>query len=335
MAQIAREAKVHVTTVSLALRSHPSIPLVTRDRIQTIARSLGYRPDPVLSSLVAYRQGMKPASKAASIAYLTAGPSREQWRTEPALVEIYRGASQRADQHGYRLEEFWVHEPGITPRRWSQIFLARGIESILIAPWQRGHGHLRMPWERFHCVKIGYPLLLPKVHTVENHHYQSMVTALRRLRRKGYRRIGFYCTTMDNERLNNLYKAAYLIDQERCKRNEKVPILTQSNWNQSLFSKWYQRYRPEVVVCSDQPVFQWLKDMGLSVPEDVGYARLGCPGDESFFSGTNEPTVEVGAVAMDTLITTIHRNERGIPAIAHTILVDCRWVEGETTRSMV
>ena len=46
---------MHVTTVSLALRNHPRLPQDTRERIQKMAERLGYRPDPFLQALVAYR----------------------------------------------------------------------------------------------------------------------------------------------------------------------------------------------------------------------------------------------------------------------------------------
>ncbi|HRE82426.1 MAG TPA: helix-turn-helix domain-containing protein, partial [Opitutaceae bacterium] len=42
-------------TVSLALRNHPKIPEVTRQRLQRLAESLGYRPDPALARIAAHR----------------------------------------------------------------------------------------------------------------------------------------------------------------------------------------------------------------------------------------------------------------------------------------
>ena len=41
LADIADQAGVHVTTVSLALRDHPSIPPATRARIRAVAREFG------------------------------------------------------------------------------------------------------------------------------------------------------------------------------------------------------------------------------------------------------------------------------------------------------
>ena len=55
MKDVALKIGVHTTTVSLALRNSPQLPLATRERIQTVARKMGYRQDPMLTALVAYR----------------------------------------------------------------------------------------------------------------------------------------------------------------------------------------------------------------------------------------------------------------------------------------
>lgn len=40
LADIAKRAEVHVTTVSLALRNHPRLPEKTRSRIQKLAKEM-------------------------------------------------------------------------------------------------------------------------------------------------------------------------------------------------------------------------------------------------------------------------------------------------------
>src|SRR4051812_21699814 len=51
---IAAKAGVAVSTVSYALRNHPSIPPATCRRIQAVGEKLGYRPDPQISALMAH-----------------------------------------------------------------------------------------------------------------------------------------------------------------------------------------------------------------------------------------------------------------------------------------
>ncbi|HZZ57506.1 MAG TPA: LacI family DNA-binding transcriptional regulator, partial [Opitutaceae bacterium] len=46
LADVARKAGVHVTTVSLALRNNRRLPEPTRLRLQALAKRMGYAPDP-------------------------------------------------------------------------------------------------------------------------------------------------------------------------------------------------------------------------------------------------------------------------------------------------
>jgi len=329
--EIALAANVHVTTVSLALRNHPRIPKTTRERIKALAEKMNYRPDSALASLMVYRQSVKPVHEGSPIVYLTGGNTRDQWKQERSLVEIYNGVRSRAEARGYRIEEFWINEPGITLERWNQLLVARGIDAILIAPWIRGRGHLRLEWSRFHCVKIGHSLVYPAAHTVDNNQYQCMQLAMRRLRGKGYRRIGYAIQKMEDERLNHLYKAAYLVEQGRCKPSEIIPPFIPPTWSKNLFVAWFERYRPEVLICPDDDVYQWLKSMNLGIPAEVGCVKLDCATGEPQ-SGIRQPHGEVGTAAVDLLISLIHSHERGLPPNPHLIQVTGQWVDGKTTR---
>ena len=53
--EIAHAAGLHFSTVSLALRNSPLLPLATRKKVKQIAQSLQYQPDPMLAALNAYR----------------------------------------------------------------------------------------------------------------------------------------------------------------------------------------------------------------------------------------------------------------------------------------
>ncbi|HEX2099257.1 MAG TPA: LacI family DNA-binding transcriptional regulator, partial [Candidatus Synoicihabitans sp.] len=54
---IARVVRLHYSSVSLALREHPSIPEATRARVRRAARRLGYQANPVMSALSGFRRG--------------------------------------------------------------------------------------------------------------------------------------------------------------------------------------------------------------------------------------------------------------------------------------
>jgi LacI family transcriptional regulator len=88
---VARAAGVSKSTVSRVLSGDPmlSVRAETRERIQALARDLGYRPHPVARALATPARG--------ALALLVPELSN------PAYVEIIRGAYRRAREHGYVL----------------------------------------------------------------------------------------------------------------------------------------------------------------------------------------------------------------------------------------
>src|SRR5258708_2570768 len=114
---VAIRVGVHRTTVSLALRDHPRIPLKTRQRIQAAAKKLGYRANPLVAALMRSRRTGKVV-KHAVIAYVTSHSTRYGWRPpECEEPNFFPGAAERANDFGYKLEHFWLNEPGMSPTR--------------------------------------------------------------------------------------------------------------------------------------------------------------------------------------------------------------------------
>src|SRR6478672_407615 len=123
MKSIAAQAGVTQATVSMSLANNPRIPLVTRERIQAIARRLGYHPNPYVSTLMRIRRQGKPA-----LALVCGLRSADGWRTHsaPTIRQMRDGAFERATMRGYRAQEFWLHRDDMSNERFSEMLHARG-----------------------------------------------------------------------------------------------------------------------------------------------------------------------------------------------------------------
>ena len=140
--QLAELAGVSRTTVSLALRNHPSISLPTRERIRVLADTHGYVLDPLYARLMGQlrvRRADRPTEK---LAFLTSWPERDEWYQKAYNDRnYYKGACERAAKLGYEIEVFWAKEPGMTARRLSKILHTRSIRGVIILPLSRPYGH--------------------------------------------------------------------------------------------------------------------------------------------------------------------------------------------------
>jgi LacI family transcriptional regulator len=191
MAAIAKRAGVHVTTVSLALRNHPSLPEATRERLRKLAESMGYRPDPGLRALMSYRRNLRQRREVQTLAYVTNWDSRWGWKEFPAHAQFFEGASQRAQELGYALEHFWLGEPQLSERRLGDIFYARGIAGVVLAS-QRFDKDVRLDfdWTRLTAVKIDYFPHEPQLHIVTSDQRALLRLAARQVLAAGYTRVG-------------------------------------------------------------------------------------------------------------------------------------------------
>lgn len=331
MAVIAEQAGVSKTTVSLALRNHPSIPAATCQRIQELAARVGYRPDPFVAALMANCRRNRPVTQTALIAYVT-GYGVAETRQSSFLRRHYQGAQDRASQLGYKLEVFSMAAARMTSRRLSEILYARAIHGVLVGPFPKPHSELALAWEKFAPATIGFALERPAMSRVDNDHVINMHTAVQALRTAGYRRIGLCMYAEGEELAQYRNRMAYLNAHYAMPKRHQVPLCEPEIFDRERVLAWFHQHRPEVVLSINTEVRDWLQEAGLRVPDDVGFASLNLPAEEvGRISGILNNYEQVAASAVDLIEEALHRNERGLPASPKLILMNGAWVPGQTT----
>ncbi|MSU49541.1 MAG: LacI family transcriptional regulator [Opitutus sp.] len=336
--ELARLARVSHTTVSLALREHPSIPPATRARIAALARKHRYRPDPMLAALNAYRVNRTPSRFQGTLAWLTSFATPRAWRDMVQAEGYFFGAQAQAQRLGYKLEEYWIADPALSARRSSEVLQARGVRGVIVAPLPVAHGELALAWDRFSAVALGYSLVRPQLHVVMNHQFRNMRHLVQQLHALGHRRIGFAMPATTDERVDHNYLGGFWIAQQELPRGAArlTPWLA-ATFAEEGFRAWVRRSGPDAVITSASwahHVIDWLGAGGRRVPRDVGVAVASIPFGDRTISGIDENVRAVGAMAVDTVVGMIHRNETGVPATPWRILAEGTWFQGKTVRRM-
>jgi LacI family transcriptional regulator len=345
LADVAKRAGVHVTTVSLALRNHPRLPESTRKRIHTLAEEMGYRPDPLLRALVAYRGKVQEKRITPTIAYVTNWNTRLGWQKATGHPEFYSGAEQMAKQLGYQLEHFWLNEPGQSQGRLSRMLYARGINAVIIASHGREMGDtVDFEWEKFSAVKIDYYPHQPVLHNVTNNQCDSVRVAMQKVMAKGYRRIGFVMHRGWDHAVDHLWTAGYLCEQQHLAVREQIPAhifpeeqpverwfsegSSPTEADQEPFEKWFQKHRPEVLISKGSFVLPLLERMKLCVPQDVAFVDVFLEEFSGVTAGVRQNHRMVGAVAVEKLAAQLQLNKTGLPEIPTTTYVEGTWLDG-------
>src|SRR3954470_14297607 len=213
MKTIAAQAGVTQATVSMCLANNPRIPPDTRARIQAVADRLGYRPNPYVSALMRIRRQGRAHREMPVIALVNGLDDPTAWRkTAPTTVRLMReGAVERAALRGYRTQEFWLHQDGMSADRFSGMLHARGIHGLLLGPLTFGAALPALKWEHFSAVRLGVPLPALTITTVCNDHFFSALQAVRECHRLGYRRPGLVMLRSHRERFHGRWDGGLLV----------------------------------------------------------------------------------------------------------------------------
>ncbi len=330
---VAAQAGLSHTTVSLALRRDPRIPVATRQRVEAVARALGYQADAVVATLMARLRTLKTRPGQAALGFITAWPTRNGWRQASNHRRFFEGARRRASELGYALDTLWLNEPGMTSERMTRILRARGIRGLILHSLPAAGGTLRLGWKHFACVTKGLTVAHPPMHRVVSSHYEDMQLVLHELARRRYRRIGLVLSEALSVRVDRAWLAAFLLHQNETPAADRVPaLITRTAMEEPLFDAWFTSHRPEVILFSDQPIPEWAARLKLRVPADVGLVHLDWSRDVAPLAGLDSDPETVGTAATDLLVGQLQANEFGIPKHEKIVAVRGHWVSGTTVR---
>lgn len=330
---LAAEARVSVTTMSFALRGSTEVSVATRERLQRLALARGYQSNPLASALFSQVRTRKSQGDHHVIAYLNTWWPKRAWETCNTKTGQFRGAAKRAAELGFRLENFWLREPGMTPMRLAQILKARGIRGVLIGPLQNQGESINLPWEDFALATIGYSLHAPAVSRACHAHFRGMYRAMDELIARGYRRIGYVTSKDFEERVNSLWGAAYRFNQQRLAAKNRIePLVFAGEAESRVLQRWLSAARPDAIVNALPGVFEFMTELDWSAPGDVGFVHLDLPTHlkESNVSGIDQLWEIVGSGALELVASQLYTNTCGMPNHPVTHLVEGVWFEGRT-----
>lgn len=226
------------------------------------------------------------------------------------------------------------------PARLGGVLRARGIEGVIVMPFGGDvpQGRLDLAMEGFSAIAIGYSVTEPHLHRVAPDQFQAAMLAFERMRDLGYRRVGFALHTVADIRTGHRFLSAYSYQLRATPRARRIPMLAFDSADEKKaarqFFLWLRRCRPDVVVCNQLTPLNWLLEKKTRLPEQLGFAVLDRSPGITSCSGVDQQMEEVGAAAVEQVVGLIQRSERGVPEHPRTVLIEPRWVAGDTTREI-
>jgi len=339
---VARETGFHITTISLALRGHPSIPPATRQRIEQKAQEMGYQRNPVFHALSRFRQQGRVRAPSPRIAYLEnygagSGVARQQH-----LQGLLDGARRQAELLGYELEVLAVGGDDHDARSLSHHLRDHNITGIVIGSFIPGFGEVALNWDDYAVAKIHSRHIEPNVTVVANDQLREVRMAFRHLRALGYQRIGLAVGRADEDASGHRHAAGYMMEVASIPAEHQVPPLlfpynSTGEMLSGMIARWVRRNQIDVVLCNWISTKQVIENAGLKVPEDVACACLCLCGnpEPAGLAGVRPHLQLVGERAVSIVVTQLKTGQLGPPEVPSSIYVQSTWQDGPSAPARV
>jgi LacI family transcriptional regulator len=332
MAEIAQRLNVASSTISRALRNDPRISVELRNRVRSVAEELGYRPNPLVSALMANRRRRGSGGAVDVIALVTNYGGRKDWRSKDVCRWEYEGIQRRARERGFRIEIFALSDYHGEMIQLQATLRARAIRGVLL-----GFSREEKPNTIFDCSEFcvaGLSGYFPGVvaDRANFHGFFNVQLALDQMHRHGYRRPTLVAPALNNRISNNLWSAAFLDWQRRLPRKDRCePFIPRENVDAAEFSDWLYRNEPDSLLVYKFPVRRLLERRGLRVPNDIGLAYLYRTSDEMGSAAGIDGNLDVvGSAAFDLVVERLHGNATGTSQHPKEVLITGSWHEGPT-----
>ncbi|MFA6286166.1 MAG: LacI family DNA-binding transcriptional regulator [Opitutaceae bacterium] len=315
------------STVARVLSGNPHVSPAALELVKAKSRELGYRPDPALRILSQHRWNRHSATKL-TLALVTLKRERQD------SAYAYRSSLvSAADRLGYKLEEFPLFNYA-SPAKLGTVLFNRGIRGLIIPPIVQ-QVEWNIDWSRFSVVGCGIGEFRLPIHGIDINHFSAVRLCWQQCLARGYRRIGAALYRQPGPDQNDsLRHAAILYEQSRLPaRAPRLPIFDGAFNDTAKFNRWFRRNRPDVVIALNAAAYWKIKDLGKSIPRDVGYCIVSHSGNviEKLAGATTQHT-RIAELAVNWLDQLIRTNESGLPAVPEEILIEPQWIENPSLR---
>lgn len=339
MKDVARKSGVHVSTVSLALRNSAELPVATREKIQKVAREMGYQSDPMLSALLAYRSGSAAPRFQATVAMIydfTSAADLDQ--AAPSYRNFFTGAARKGEELGYQVQRYYFDGPNRENegRRLGRILLARGIHGVIICAFRPRTTSFELDWNQFSVVQIESQHLALSLPAVSTDQVMMAREAVRRLWQHGYRRIGIAVGREEEVYLDHAFTVGFLGEAGLHPELKPAPPLLLTNGQTMAdhgrdLRRWVRRHRLEAVVSNWTNTLNALHASGGSSAEDPVVVELATEPEQSLFGGMAQRDTVVGERTMEQLAMLLKTNQTGCVDKPNRILIPGIWIDGTQT----
>ena len=336
MSDIAKIAGVSKNTVSLALRDSPLISDKTKRRVVKAAQSVGYEKNAAFSKFMSEIKMSGLRRYRETVALINANEDPDALKSHPTIPKYVEGIRRAAEREGFALDEFWLHDPAMGARALARILRMRGIRGGVITGLMDNNrlpAKFRELWRSFKFVITGVRTYEPTLNFAIADHFLIAYQAALQALAHGYDRPALVLDREIDELIEGRFTGGFLraqINMPLQNRIEPFFKVREAHENPAIFARWFEKNRPNALVCLYNSAKKWVEDMGLSVPEDVALIQLERRDSEPEWAGLNQRNDLAGEAAVERLAQLLYSPPGADSGTVTATLVSPEWVESST-----
>jgi LacI family transcriptional regulator len=327
MSDVALAARVHKSTVSLALRNQPKLNAATRERIRKIAVELGYRPDPMLDLFNLHRRTLAPPRPAGALAFVSDLPNPAAFARSERHEMIFSAAREEAKRLSFALELFLVGSAQLSPARLSQVLQARGITGILLGALSPATQSLNIDWSKFCVIGIESMQVEPRVDNVSTDYCQAARLSTLRHWQRGSRNIGFIVAHNLGTEIEGQLRAGYLVENYANNSTQSTPFFRfdEEGKDSVPLSEWIKSGPLDAVVGCGVNVPGLAARFHSGMSGLVAWSSIDIRNTQSGYPCVAAIHGDLGRRAVELLIMRLQTNLLGLPANPATTFFPVEW----------
>lgn len=301
-------AQVSHMTVSRVINGSRAVAAKTVERVQAAIEEIGYRPDPALSALAAYRSnGSGTREQQSVLAFLDCD-------ADAYSGVVLDGARREAELHGYSIERVELAPDPTQQGRVCRRLFHRGVRGLLFGPSNAPWKFQGWVWPEFAAVSLGALSHEPALHSVSMDYFEGSMSGFQLLREKGCRRIALVLDPKLNARTGHRWLGGYCAAAKQAQK----PVL----WGggQRALNRWMEKERVDGVLTIDPAVCEIVQALGLPV------AFLNDQGRVPEVPHLKLDPRDIGIEGVRLLHHLVLRREFGLPAEPKRISLRGAWV---------
>lgn len=326
---IAEAAGYSKATISLALRNDPRLKTETCEKVQAVAKKMGYVPNTELSAM-ASRHWSHRKRDLVPLAYIS-----NEAKTPKDQSAYWLGASAQAQHKGYMLDYFRVDDLSKSSKFMRTLY-NRGIRGVILSQFE-GKLYDLIDDENMLYVSCASVPSAKVCHSVNYDQFSAVHTCCEEARKRGYKRIAIAPMRHEIENVaDHMRLFAVKAWQDSLPKEQRLELFYDDMGNKAGFLQWFDRVKPDAVITFHMGAYFWLKDYGVNIPKDVGFAAFSMgSNDYPEISGTHIHNDVIGAMAIDVLDIQLRGHYANCPVKSFKLVTDVNWHEGKSLKKKV